>query len=114
MQEPWRVEEAGKLAEVLPIIVEALRKTSVLLQPFIPDSAGKLLDRLGVPPESRTWSNSNEDIGRQSSKEFLAAVQKDGKREPLFAAMRAAEATSVAGGKPTSTGKAKTQATRKA
>jgi len=94
--------------------MEALRRTSILLQPFIPDSAGRLLDRLGVAPESRTWSATNQDLARHSSKDFLTAVRNGGKRPPLFAAMRTTEAAPLAGGKSPSTSKAKTQTTMKA
>lgn len=42
------------MREVYATTLETLRVCSILLQPFIPDKAGELLDALGVPKDERT------------------------------------------------------------
>jgi len=37
-------------------ILETLRVSSILLQPLIPDAAGRALDALGIPPGERTFA----------------------------------------------------------
>ena len=39
---------------LVDIAMETVRLCSVLLQPVIPDSATRVLDQLGVPPQGRT------------------------------------------------------------
>jgi methionyl-tRNA synthetase len=55
-QEPWRLakdESAGdRLDEVLYSLAEGLRVVSVLLQPFMPESADRLLAALGQEDRS--------------------------------------------------------------
>jgi methionyl-tRNA synthetase len=52
-QAPWVLAKdearAGELDRVLVSLVEGLRVTAVVLHPWIPESAGKLLDALGAP-----------------------------------------------------------------
>jgi methionyl-tRNA synthetase len=52
-QAPWALARdparAGDLDRVLASLAEALRVVAVLLHPWIPESAGKLLDALGAP-----------------------------------------------------------------
>jgi methionyl-tRNA synthetase len=38
---------------VLAVTLDAARRIALLVQPFIPDSASRLLDQLGVPGEAR-------------------------------------------------------------
>jgi methionyl-tRNA synthetase len=49
-QAPWalRKSDPGRMATVLYVLVEALRHIAILAMPFMPGSAGKLLDQLGV------------------------------------------------------------------
>jgi methionyl-tRNA synthetase len=51
-EEPWQLakdeSKAEQLDAVLYTLAEGLRTTSILLQPWIPDATGKLLDALGV------------------------------------------------------------------
>lgn len=55
-QEPWvlRKSDPPRMAVVLAVTAQALRTFAVLLQPFVPDTAGALLDLLAVPREART------------------------------------------------------------
>jgi methionyl-tRNA synthetase len=38
---------------VLRVLLDVLRPTGILLQPFMPDSMAQLLDQLGVPVTAR-------------------------------------------------------------
>jgi methionyl-tRNA synthetase len=50
-EEPWKLSKdeaaAGRLDQVLYSLAEGLRTVSVLLHPYMPDSAGRLLEALG-------------------------------------------------------------------
>ena len=61
----------------------ALRLAGILLQPFIPNKAGELLDRLGVPDTERGWDNAGWPIRVDASEivrrlEGSAAMEQDG------------------------------------
>jgi methionyl-tRNA synthetase len=49
-QAPWTLKktDSARMETVLHALVQVLRTVGILLQPFMPDSAGKLLDQLGV------------------------------------------------------------------
>ena len=49
-QAPWTLKktDSARMETVLHALVQVLRTVGTLLQPFMPDSAGKLLDQLGV------------------------------------------------------------------
>ena len=57
-EKPWttRKTDAVRAATVLYVLAETIRNIGILLQPFMPDSAGKMLDQLGVPSGSRTFA----------------------------------------------------------
>src|SRR5215213_3285108 len=51
-QAPWTLAKSGDdeaLARVLATLVESLRVVAVMLHPWVPDSASKILDALGAP-----------------------------------------------------------------
>jgi methionyl-tRNA synthetase len=54
-QAPWalRKTDPARMNTVLRVLLEAIRAVAMLLQPFMPDSMGKLLDQLGVAPAAR-------------------------------------------------------------
>jgi methionyl-tRNA synthetase len=54
-QAPWalRRTDPPRMGAVLRILVDALRSIATVLQPFMPDSMGRMLDQLGVPPGAR-------------------------------------------------------------
>jgi methionyl-tRNA synthetase len=58
-QAPWRLaKEEGaeeRLASVLATLAEGLRVVTVLLRPYVPESAGKLLEALGSPGDDWTF-----------------------------------------------------------
>ena len=59
---PWALAKdevnRARLAAVLYHLVEALRTALILLLPFIPESASKALDQIGVPADCRTWDSA--------------------------------------------------------
>jgi len=72
-QAPWKLAKAGetdKLAEVMYSLCETLQTTAVLVSPFMPDTAQKIWDQLGL-------------TGQLSLKTSLAGV-KVKKGDPLF------------------------------
>lgn len=58
-QEPWalRKTDTERMATVLYVTAEVLRRVAILAQPFIPGSAAKLLDILAVPAEKRNFAD---------------------------------------------------------
>lgn len=54
-QAPWtlRKTDPERMRTVLYVAAETIRRLATLAQPFMPDSAGRMLDQLGVPVESR-------------------------------------------------------------
>ncbi len=57
-QAPWATikEDEARTGAVLATLVETIRRVAVLLQCFIPDSAGRILDQLAVDPAHRTFA----------------------------------------------------------
>ena len=55
---PWAIAKYANDMDLLRIVIyllaESLRLTAILLQPFIPESASRLLDMLGVQQDRRT------------------------------------------------------------
>ena len=58
-QEPWalRKTDPGRMETVLWTTAETIRRVAVLCQPYIPGSAGKLLDLLAVPADRRQFEH---------------------------------------------------------
>ncbi|MBE7210232.1 MAG: methionine--tRNA ligase [Gluconacetobacter diazotrophicus] len=55
-QAPWalRKTDPERMAAVLRVLLDVLRTVATVLQPVMPDSMGRMLDQLGVPPGERT------------------------------------------------------------
>jgi methionyl-tRNA synthetase len=80
---PWSKETPPESAAAfVPLALETLRVSGVLLQPFLPNTAGTLLSALGVPAEQRTWAHAA----------FAAATVGDVRPVKLFAPRVKAEA----------------------
>ncbi len=60
-QAPWTLRKAdtNKMRKVLYILAETIRYIAILLQPFMPDSASKILDQLSVSKHERDFSCLN-------------------------------------------------------
>ena len=57
-QEPWALKKSDpdRMGTVLGVTAEVIRQVAILLQPFIPDGAGALLDALGEGADVRDFS----------------------------------------------------------
>jgi methionyl-tRNA synthetase len=55
---PWALAKTdpARQATVLYVTAEVIRQIAILAQPFMPDSAGKLLDLLAVPQDERDFA----------------------------------------------------------
>ena len=75
-QEPWalRKSDPARMATVLYVTAEVLRIVGILVQPFIPDSASRLLDLLAVSPDQRLVAAIGEG-GRLAPGAALPAPQ---------------------------------------
>ncbi len=75
-QEPWalRKSDPARMNTVLYVTAEVLRIVGILVQPFIPESAAKLLDLLGVPSDQRLVETIGEG-GRLTPGTALPAPQ---------------------------------------
>ncbi|WP_274423937.1 methionine--tRNA ligase [Chelativorans sp. YIM 93263] len=61
-EQPWalRKSDPARMESVLFTTAEVLRRIGLLCLPFMPDSAGKLLDLLSVPAERRSFAEIGE------------------------------------------------------
>lgn len=58
-QAPWALNRTDKprMAAVLRVLLDAIRAVATVLQPFMPDSMGRMLDQLGIPAEQRSLAD---------------------------------------------------------
>ena len=58
-QEPWALKKTDpvRMETVLYVTAEVLRRVGLLIQPYVPVSAAKLLDLLAVPEEARQFAD---------------------------------------------------------
>jgi len=57
-QAPWALRKTNpeRMGQVLYAVCECLRNIAILMQPFVPQSAGKMLEQLEVPLDERTFA----------------------------------------------------------
>ncbi len=57
-ERPWTVRKTDSVraGTVLYVLAETVRHIALLLQPFMPDSAARMLDQLAVPVDARTFA----------------------------------------------------------
>ena len=57
-EEPWAHKKANpeRMGTILYVTAEVVRQIGILVQPVMPESAGRLLDQLGVPEGARDFS----------------------------------------------------------
>ena len=57
-EQPWSLKKTdpAKMATVLYVTAEVLRQIGILIQPYMPASAAKLLDALAVKPSARSFA----------------------------------------------------------
>lgn len=60
-QAPWALKKTDpvKMQEVLYLLLESVRYIAIMLQPFMPESASKMLDQLSVPQAHRKFEHLN-------------------------------------------------------
>jgi methionyl-tRNA synthetase len=61
-QAPWalRRTDPDRMATVLYVLAEVIRRLALVTQAFMPDASGKILDQLGVPDEARSLASFEE------------------------------------------------------
>ena len=64
------------MGTVLYVTAEILRQVGILIQPYMPASAAKLLDLLAVPPDSAQFRRAGK-AGRLASGTALPAPSRD-------------------------------------
>lgn len=84
---PWRQKKEApeQMAATLYHLCEAIRCISIMLQPFIPDSSGKLLDLLAVPEGERQFRHLTQDYALKPGTPLPAPM-------PVFPRFEAEEA----------------------
>ncbi|MSP52182.1 MAG: methionine--tRNA ligase [Alphaproteobacteria bacterium] len=57
-QAPWALRKSDplRMATVLYVLAETIRRIAILVQPFMPTAAGRILDQLAVPGDRRTFT----------------------------------------------------------
>ncbi len=57
-QAPWalRKSDPARMASVLYVAAETVRRLAILSQPVMPGAMGRMLDQLGVAPEARDFA----------------------------------------------------------
>jgi methionyl-tRNA synthetase len=57
-EEPWAHKKTNpkRMETILYVTAEVTRQIAILVQPVMPDSAGRLLDQLGVPADARSFA----------------------------------------------------------
>ena len=60
-EEPWRLKKSdpARMATVLAVTAETLRRVALMVQPFVPTAGAALLDLLAVPPTQRTFAHAD-------------------------------------------------------
>ena len=58
---PWKLKKTdpARMATVLYMLADAIRRIALVVQPFMPESAGKLLDQLAVGADRRNFAAWN-------------------------------------------------------
>jgi methionyl-tRNA synthetase len=56
-QAPWTLKKTdpARMATVLYVLAEVARRLGLMLLPFMPESAGKMLDQLAIPADARDY-----------------------------------------------------------
>jgi methionyl-tRNA synthetase len=63
-QAPWKLkkENPERMQTVLYVLYMLIRRISILLQPFTPNSSSKILDQLAIAPDNRDFSHIGEEF----------------------------------------------------
>ncbi len=63
-QAPWALAKTdpARRDTVLWVLAETIRRVTLLVQPFMPDSAARILDQLAVPADQRTFAAFDREL----------------------------------------------------
>jgi methionyl-tRNA synthetase len=63
-QAPWALAKTdpARRDTVLWVLAETIRRVTLLLQPFMPDSGARILDQLAVPADDRTFVSFDKEL----------------------------------------------------
>src|SRR5207244_12834184 len=63
-QAPWALAKSdpARRDTVLWVLAETIRRVTLLVQPFMPDSAARILDQLAVPAEPRAFADFDPEL----------------------------------------------------
>ncbi|MDP1909928.1 MAG: class I tRNA ligase family protein, partial [Hyphomicrobium sp.] len=63
-QAPWALAKTDPVRRdtVLWVLAETIRRVTLLAQPFMPDSTGKILDQLAVPADARAFATFDREL----------------------------------------------------
>jgi methionyl-tRNA synthetase len=63
-QAPWALAKTDPVRRdtVLWVLAETIRRVTLLAQPFMPDSTGKILDQLAVPDDARAFAAFDREL----------------------------------------------------
>jgi methionyl-tRNA synthetase len=63
-QAPWALAKTDPVRRdtVLWVLAETIRRVTLLVQPFMPDSAARILDQLGVAAPARAFANFDQEL----------------------------------------------------
>jgi methionyl-tRNA synthetase len=83
---PWalRKTDPEAMASVLYILAEIIRHFAILLQPFMPESCGKMLDQLAVPEDARGFEQLHNNSGTAFDENALSPGTPLPKPEGIF------------------------------
>ena len=70
---PWalRKSDPQKMQEVLYMLLEILRYIAIMLQPFTPGSASKMLNQLNIPENQRSFSHLSKEFAIKPGQELV-------------------------------------------
>ena len=63
-QAPWtlRKTDPARMATVLWVLAETVRRLAILTQPYMPEASGKLLDLLAISPVERSFTSLERSL----------------------------------------------------
>src|SRR5471032_1439014 len=63
-QAPWALAKIDPVRRdtVMWVLAETIRRVTLLVQPFMPDSTARILDQLAVPTEARTFAAFDSEL----------------------------------------------------
>lgn len=104
--QPWVLckdeSKKGELANALYNVAESIRIVSIMIQPFMPLTPGKIWAQLNIPAEAtewettKTWGVLPAELAVQKGETLFPRIDMKKELAELEAAIKAAQATSIA------------------